>query len=110
MLFMTISVLSGSLSVKSSLDEQLDKFTPVDVNLYKPAYLPESYVSEYSGKTIYYTDEQIEDSRHPVSYTLETNGYDINRLKDSYDIHLYILGTGKLQKKLEIFIENHSII
>lgn len=43
-----------------------------------------------------------------------SKGYDrllniINRLKDSYDIHLYILGTGKLQKKLEIFIENHSM-
>ena len=70
MLFMTISVLSSSLSIKSALDKQLDEFTPVDVNLYKPAYLPESYVSSYSGKTIHYSKEQIEDSRHPVSYTL----------------------------------------
>lgn len=100
MLFMTISVLSGSLSIKTSLDEQLDKFTPVDVNLYKPAYLPESYVSEYSGKTIYYTDEQIEDSRHPVSYTLETNGYDINRLKDIIEIPIYTLPKWTLKYSL----------
>ena len=100
MLFMTISVLSGSLSIKTSLDEQLDKFTPVDVNLYKPAYLPESYVSEYSGKTIYYTDEQIEDSRHPVSYTLETNGYDINRLKDIIEIPIYTLPEWTLKYSL----------
>ena len=100
MLFMTISVLSGSLSIKTSLNEQLDKFTPVDVNLYKPAYLPESYVSEYSGKTIYYTDEQIEDSRHPVSYTLETNGYDINRLKDIVEIPIYTLPEWTLKYSL----------
>ncbi len=89
MLFMTISVLSSSLSIKSALDSQLDKFTPVDVNLYKTAYLPESYVSSYSGKTIYNTEEQIEDSKHPVSYTLETNGYDMNNLKDIVEIPIY---------------------
>ena len=89
MLFMTISVLSSSLSIKSALDSQLDKFTPVDVNLYKTAYLPESYVSSYSGKTIYNTEEQIEDSKHPVSYTLEINGYDMNNLKDIVEIPIY---------------------
>ena len=71
MLFMTISVLSGSLSIKSALDSELVKFTPVDVNLYKPAYLPESYVNSYTKKTVYYTEEQREDSKHPVSYTLK---------------------------------------
>ena len=91
MLFMTISVLSSSLSIKSALDSQLDRFTPVDLNLYKTAYLPESYVSSYSGKTIYNTEEQIEDSRHPVSYTLETNGYDMNNLKDIIELPIYAL-------------------
>ena len=91
MLFMTISVLSGSLSIKSALDSELVKFTPVDVNLYKPAYLPDSYISSYSGKTIYYTEEQIEDSRHPVSYTMETNGYDMNNFKDIVEIPIYAL-------------------
>ena len=91
MLFMTISILSGSLSIKSALDSQLDKFTPVDVNLYKPAYLPESYVSSYSGKTIYNSKEEIEDSKYPVSYTLETNGYNMNNLKDIVEISIYAL-------------------
>ena len=54
MLFMTISALSSSLSIQSALDSQLEKFTPVDVNLYKPAYLPESYVNSYTEQTIYY--------------------------------------------------------
>ena len=100
MLFMTISALSSSLSIQSSLDSQLKEFTPVDVNLYKTAYLPESYVSSYSGKTIYNTEEQIEDSKHPVSYTLETNGYDLNSLKDIVEIPIYTLPEWTLQFSL----------
>lgn len=105
MLFMTISVLSGSLSIKSALDSQLDKFTPVDLNLYKTAYLPESYVSSYSGKTIYNTEEQIEDSRHPVSYTLETNGYDMNNLKDIVELPIYALPEWTLADSLGDYYE-----
>ena len=100
MLFMTISVLSGSLSIKSALDSELEKFTPVDVNLYKTAYLPESYVSSYSGKTIYNTKEQIEDSKKPVSYTLETNGYDMNNLKDIVEIPIYVIPEWNLKNSL----------
>ena len=105
MLFMTISVLSSSLSIKSALDSQLDKFTPVDLNLYKTAYLPESYVSSYSGKTIYNTEEQIEDSRHPVSYTLETNGYDMNNLKDIIELPIYALPEWTLADSLGDYYE-----
>lgn len=105
MLFMTISVLSSSLSIKSSLDSQLDKFTPVDVNLYKTAYLPESYVSSYSGKTIYNTEEQIEDSKHPVSYTLETNGYEMNSLKDIVEIPIYVVPEWTLKYSLGNYFE-----
>ena len=91
MLFMTISVLSSSLSIKSALDSQLKELTPVDVNLYKIAYLPESYVNSYNGNTVYYTEEQREDSRNPVSYTLKTNGYDMNSLKDIVEIPIYAI-------------------
>lgn len=90
MLFMAISALSSSLSIQSALDSQLEKFTPVDVNLYKSAYLPESYVN-YTEQTVYYTEEQREDSRKPVSYTLETNGYDMNTLKDIVEIPIYAI-------------------
>ena len=105
MLFMTISVLSSSLSIKSSLDSQLNKFTPVDVNLYKTAYLPESYVSSYSGKTIYNTKEQIEDSKHPVSYTLEMNGYDMNSLKDIVEIPIYTIPEWTFEYSLGDYFE-----
>lgn len=105
MLFMTISALSSSLSIQSALDSQLEKFTPVDVNLYKTAYLPESYVSPYSGKTIYNTEEQIEDSKHPVSYTLETNGYDMNNLKDIVEIPIYAIPEWTLKYSLGNYYE-----
>ncbi len=105
MLFMTISVLSGSLSIKSALDSQLEELTPVDVNLYKTAYLPESYVSSYSGKTIYNTQTQIEDSKHPVSYTLETNGYDMNTLKDVVEVPIYAIPEWTLKTSLGDYYE-----
>ena len=105
MLFMTISALSSSLSIQSALDSQLEKFTPVDVNLYKTAYLPESYVSSYSGKTIYNTEEQIEDSRHPVSYTLETNGYDMNNLKNIVEIPIYAIPEWTMKTSLGDYSE-----
>ena len=105
MLFMTISALSSSLSIQSALDSQLEKFTPVDVNLYKTAYLPESYVSSYSGKTIYNAEEQIEDSRHTVSYTLETNGYDMNNLKDIVEIPIYAIPEWTMKTSLGDYSE-----
>ena len=105
MLFMTISVLSGSLSIKSALDKELYKFTPVDVNLYKTAYLPDSYVSSYSGKTIYNSKEQVEDSRKPVSYTLKTNGYDMNNLKDVVEFPIFALPNWTLKDSLGAYYE-----
>ncbi len=105
MLFMTISALSSSLSIQSALDSQLEEFTPVDVNLYKPAYLPESYVNSYTEQTVYYTEEQREDSRKPVSYTLETNGYDMNNLKDIIEIPIYAIPEWTLAYSLGDYYE-----
>ena len=89
MLFMTITVLSSSLSLQTSMDAELEEMTPVDVNLYKTADLPESYKNPYTGEITKYSKEQIEDSKHSVLYTLENNGYDINNLKDITEITVY---------------------
>ena len=86
MLFMTISILSSSISVQNSMDTELEEMTPVDLNLFKTANLPDSYVSSYSGKTIYYTEEQKVDSRKSIVDTLKQNGYDISKLKDIYSL------------------------
>ena len=104
MLFMTISILSGSLSIQTALDSELEEMTPVDVNLFKTANLPESYVN-YAGQTIYYTEEQREDSRHPISYTLETNGYNMAHLKDIVEIPIYAIPEWTLRYSLGNYYE-----
>ena len=105
MLFMTISVLSSSLSIQTTLDSELEEMTPVDVNLYKTANLPESYEDSYTGKMIYPTEEQIEDSKHPITYTLETNGYDMNQLKDIVEIPIYAIPEWTLKYSLGNYYE-----
>ena len=105
MLFMTISVLSSSLSIQNSLDSELEEMTPVDVNLYKTANLPQSYEDSYTGQMIYPTEEQIEDSKHPVSYTLENNGYDMNLLKDVVEIPIYAIPEWTLKYSLGNYYE-----
>ncbi len=105
MLFMTISVLSSSLSIQNSLDSELEEMTPVDVNLYKTANLPQSYEDSYTGQMIYPTEEQIEDSKYPISYTLETNGYDMNLLKDVVEIPIYAIPEWTLKYSLGNYYE-----
>ena len=88
MLFMTISILSSSFSLQSTMKKDLQEMTPVDLNLYKTANLPEKYTDRY-GKEYVNTKEAIEDSKKPISETLKENDYDMNRLKDIVEIPIY---------------------
>ena len=88
MLFMTISILSSSLALRNTMQRELIEMTPVDLNLYKTANLPESSTNRY-GKTTYYTKEQQEDSKRSVTETLRNNGLDMNVLKDITEIPIY---------------------
>ena len=88
MLFITITILSTALSIKNTMTRELVEMTPVDINLYKTASLPERYVNRY-GEEIVYTKEQIEDSRESVQYTLENAGLDMSILKDIVEISTY---------------------
>ena len=105
MLFMTISVLSSSLSLQRTMSSELEEMTPVDLNLYKTANLPESSTDQYTGKPINYTEEQREDSKYPVSYTLETNGFDMNNLKDIVEIPIYAIPEWTMRKSLGSYYE-----
>ncbi len=87
MLFMTISILSSSLSLRNTMQRELIEMTPVDLNLYKTANLPESYIKY--GKEIKTTKEQREDSKITVQETLKNNGLDMNVLKDIVEISIY---------------------
>lgn len=88
MLFMTITLLSSALSLKNTMQKEVREVTPVDINLYKLANLPESFVAQ-SGKTVAYTNEQRKDSQITVQETLENNGFDMSLLKDVVEIPIY---------------------
>ena len=105
MLFMTISILSSSISVQTSMDSELEEMTPVDLNLYKTANLPESYTNPKTGKITNYTEKQIEDSKRPITYTLESNGYDINNLKDIEEVIIYTIPGLTWEKSLGNYFE-----
>lgn len=87
MLFMTISILSVSLSLRSTMQKELVEMTPVDINLFKKANLPESYI-EY-GNEIKTTEAQRADSRITIQESLKNNGIDMNILKDVIEIPIY---------------------
>lgn len=88
MLFMTISILSSSLALRNTMQRELIEMTPVDVNLYKTANLPESYTNKL-GKIVNCTKEQIEDSKISITETLKNNGLDMSLLKDVVEIPVY---------------------
>ena len=87
MLFMTISILSSSLALRNTMERDLTQMTPVDLNLYKTANLPETYIKYgVERKT---TKEQREDSKIPIVKTLKNNGLNMNVLKDIVEIPIY---------------------
>lgn len=88
MLFMTISVLSSALSLRNTMQKDLVEMTPVDVNIYKTANLPDTYTTK-SGKVVSYKKEQIESSKTTVEQTLKEQGFDMNLLKDVVEIPIY---------------------
>lgn len=88
MLFMTITALSSSFALKNSMQADVEKMTPVDLNLYKTAYLPEKIVDS-NGKETTYTEELKEDSQKAISYTLAKNGFDMKNLKDVIEVPIY---------------------
>lgn len=87
MLFMTISILSSSLALRNTMGRELVEMTPVDLNLYKKANLPESYMKY--GKEVKTTEVQREDSRNSIQETLINNGLDMKVLKDIVEIPIY---------------------
>ena len=92
MLFMTITALSSSIALKNSMQKDIEKMTPVDLNLYKTANLPDKTIDNY-GKEKTYSSLLIEDSRRDISYTLINNDFDIKNLKDVIEVPLYALDT-----------------
>lgn len=99
MLFVTITALSSSIALKNSMQADIEKTTPVDINLYKTANLPEKTMDS-SGNEITYSEELREDSRKNISYTLSQNGFDLNRLKNINEIPIYVVDGLNWEKSL----------
>ena len=97
LLFMTISILSSALSLNRVLTQDMEKLTPVDINLCKTADLPEN------GE---YTQEQIKDSRQPISMTLKENGMDMNLLTDVIEVTTYKTDDWTWEVSLKSIIES----
>ena len=87
MLFMTISILSSSLGLRNTMQRELIEMTPVDLNLYKAANLPEGDIED--GKEVNPTRNQREDSQIPIVETLKNNGLDMQVLRDVVEIPVY---------------------
>ena len=86
MLFLTICILSSALSLKNSMTNNLKELTPVDILLSKKANLTSS--DQYYG--IPYTEEQIADSKTPITDTLELLDFDWkNNLTDMINVNIY---------------------
>ena len=88
MLFMTITALSSSIALKTSMQNDIEKMTPVDINLFKTANLKEKEIDS-NGAELFYSKELQEDSKQNISYTLTNYGFNINKLKDIIEIPIY---------------------
>ena len=100
MLFMTITILSTSLALQNTMKKDLLEMTPVDINLYKPANIEDTYL--VYGNPQKATEQQKKDSYIPVTETLKNNGYDVKNLKDIVEFAIY--GTDELT--VEKFLQN----
>ena len=82
MLFVTICVLSASLSIKNSMTANLTSLAPTDIEIVKKMNLP----NLASG----YTPAQIEDSYISIVESLERLGFDTDtNLKDTVEVPIY---------------------
>lgn len=85
MLFITICVLSSSLSIRNSLTANLNHLTPVDIELSKEKNIPIENIGENG-----FTKEEVEDSYKTIEETLKYLDFKTNKyFKDMVKIELY---------------------
>lgn len=85
MLFITICVLSSSISIKNSMTTNLEDLAPVDIQLEKRRNIPKDLQEEYG-----YTDEMLNSTYETLDTSLQQLGIKKDKyLKDQTTIHLY---------------------
>ena len=108
MLFMTITILSSALALRNTMQKDLIEMTPVDLNLYKTANLPEKYMKY--GKEITTTEVQRADSKITIKETLIKNGFDMDMLKDVVEVPIYTANNITLGESLGDSIDEVKVM
>lgn len=81
MLFVTICVLSSSLSIKNSMTKNLKELTPMDIQFTKPMN---------RKKSASFTETEVQDSKISIEKTLESLGLNpTEELKDTLSFNIY---------------------
>lgn len=92
MLFITISVLSGALSMKDSMSGNINETAPVDVQFSKSSYaqIQDAFSTSESDSDSERYDRILEDSKLSITETLKANGFDVEgKLKDIVNYSVY---------------------
>ena len=85
MLFVTICVLSSSLSIKNSMTANLTTLVPADIEITKTLDMSVSDALDLG-----YNEEQAEDSKYAVRYSLEKLDFDVDKyFEDILDFQIY---------------------
>ncbi len=105
MLFLTIVILSSSLSIKNSMTANLKELSPVDITVYKSLNIKGN---DRMGKP--YTKEQIDDSHIGVKESLNKMNFNTDQLlKNVVDVNVYDADTLKLKDTFSNIIEKVKI-
>lgn len=83
MLFVTICILSSSLSLKNSMTKNIKELTPVDIQFTK-------VINKSEEEKKFYSKEEIEDSKISIESTLKNLNINLDEeLKDTFSFNIY---------------------
>ena len=86
MLFVTICVLSSSLSIKNSMTANLTELAPVDIEITKRKNIPLTIAQDYG-----YNEAQVQDSTRSIEESLKRLNVQIDDyIKDKVKVNVYI--------------------
>lgn len=101
MLFITICVLSSSLSIKNSMTANLKELAPADIQFYKTLDIDERIMEDYG-----YSIEQVKNSSQLIKDDLKQVGFDVDaKLKDIVDMNTYATNDILIEDTLGTYYE-----
>lgn len=101
MLFVTICVLSSSLSIKNSMSANLEELSPVDIAITKTRNITVDSAQEYG-----YNNAYVEDSYLSVADSLSKLDFDVStHFQDMVTVHYYVDEFLTVEKTLGTYYE-----